>query len=350
MRWVLSAMMIILTALAGIVLATDGPEPTAAQFQPTAPPLVTVTPIPTNPFLATPTPEPTSALIFTPPPTSRAPGCDEQLPLQIGATVTVRSGISIRLGPSVSTPLLEYLVSDRVFIVQDGPVCSDNYIWWAVRSAGLSGWVAERNTNILFIRGFDNPIPLDCNTPLPLTVGETVPLDFNVRIRLEPDADSRVLTVAQADSTARILSEPICAGGFNWRLVRVEVVGVTYEGYIAEGERSDIATTDFFDLPQEPLCYPPLALAAGDRVRVYYRSGPPKALRAGPSDQADLLYTLVSGVPLEITGESVCVDGLNWWPVRVLSSIPAGGWIAEGGRPIPSIRPFDEPPLPLPGR
>ena len=76
----------------------------------------------------------------------------------------------------------------------------------------------------------------------------------------------------------------------------------------------------------------------------------PKNLRAAPDDEADVLYTLVSGVPLEITGQPVCNDMVNWWPVRVLGNIPASGWIAEGGRPIPSIRPFDEPPLILPGR
>jgi hypothetical protein len=362
MRLKVFASLLFLLAAFGLIImmvTAEAPDPQAAQLPLTE--LVTVTPAPTIelPPIGGPTELPTADLtaevapgepISTslPFPTSRAPGCGVSLPLVVDATVTVRSGVSIRLNPTVSSPLLEYLLQDRAFVVTGGPVCADNYIWWGVASSGLSGWVAERDNEIVYIRGFENPVPVVCSTPRDLVVGERIDLTDNVRIRENPSLDGRVLTVAPLGAEVLILTEPTCTDGYNWRRVQVDVLGARYTGWMAEAERgTDVA---FFVEETPELCFPPLSLSTGDRVRVYYRSGPPKNLRDAPNYESNVLYTLVSGVPLAITGGAVCVDGMNWWPVRVLGTIQPGGWIAEGGRPIPSIRPFDEPPLIYPGR
>ena len=358
MRLKLFAMLFFLLAIFSLLImmvsARELP-PQTAQLPLTE--LVTVTPYssPTFPPIGgvteTPLPLPGETVEVVPSlpfPTSLAPGCGIALPLQINATVTVRSGISIRLNPSPSAPLLEYLLQDRSFVVTDGPVCADNYIWWAVSSPGLSGWVAERDRELIYIRGYENPEVVTCSTPRDLLVGERIDITNTVRIREEPNLDGRVLTIAQPGDVALILTDPTCTDGYNWRRVQVSVVGATYTGWMAEADRS--TDVPFFAEETPELCFPALSLSPGDRVRVYYRSGPPKNLRDAPNYESNVLYTLVAGVPLEVTGSSVCIDGMNWWPVRVLGTLQPDGWIAEGGRPIPSIRPFDEPPLIYPGR
>lgn len=283
-------------------------------------------------------------------PTSFAPGCEQTFPLEAGVGVTIRGGVAVRYSPSVSAPLLVTLTQNHDFVVIDGPVCADDYIWWGVRSAQYTGWVAERNVNITFVRDFDLPRPTVCANPLPLSIGQTIETTANVRVRQTPSLTGRVLTVALTGTPVTILSEVQCQDGVNWRRVSATVAGFTYEGWLAEGQ-TDRSPTIFLDaIDDAAVCYPSLGFSVGEFVRVYYRSGPPKYLREAPGFDAPTLYSLVSGIPLEITGASVCVDAMNWWPVRVLGSFPVSGWIAEGGRPIPFVRPADEPPLPFLGR
>ncbi|PJF23374.1 MAG: hypothetical protein CUN56_01215 [Phototrophicales bacterium] len=287
------------------------------------------------------TPEATATPPLTPVPTSAAPGCGVTLPIEIGDSITVRGGISIRALPSVSAPLMELLPRNDYFTVTDGPVCADNYIWWGIRNARLSGWVAERNNALTFIIDYESA-EIVCPTPRDLTIGDEIELAYNVRIRREANDSALVLTVAPAGSTALVLSEPVCVNGYNWRRVEVEVVGVLYSGWMAEAERTSGQT---LFIEEGPECYPPLGFQIGDLGRVDTH-GPPKNLRAAPNTSADILYTLVGAVPLEIIGGPICSGGMNWWQVRILSTFPAEGWLAEGGRPVPYIRAWDQPPIP----
>lgn len=313
---------------------------------------VTATPLPTvTPDFGTPGADvlPTATEILPPGPTSAAPGCDTILPLDIGTSVTVRSGISIRDSPSPSAPLMETILQDRSFTVIDGPVCNTNYVWWRVTRTGLTGWVAERNTAITFIIDFDGA-DLTCVEPRDLSIGQRVTLINNVRIRQDATIEGRVLTVAPSESVVTILSPASCVDGYNWRRVRVRVLDIRYEGWMAESER-DSTDLAFFEQDNGEICYPPIAFEVGDLARVYYRSGPRRNLRNAPGLDSGVLWTLVDGVPVEILGGPVCLDTNNWWFVRVLGDeFQPTGWLAEGGRPIPHIRPFDEPPLLLPGR
>lgn len=329
----------------GFVAVVSGMERPPAQAQATFTPPGS-TGLPPG---VTGTPEASATPIITPPPTSAAPGCDTILPLEIGDTVTVRSGISIRFGPSVSAPLLETILQNRSFTVIGGPTCSDNYVWWNISSIGLTGWVAERNANISFIVSFSGEEALVCDAPQDLAFGDRIELVRNVRIRDAASIDGLVLTVAPVDSVVTIQSAAVCVDGYNWRRVRVTVLGVVYDGWMAEAE-PDTPDAAFF-IDEGPACYPPLGFAPGDLARVYFRSGPPRNLRTAPNLEAEVINVLFSGVPLQILDGPVCSGGTNWWQVQVQggSQRPIG-WLAEGGRPIPVIRPFDAPPLPIPGR
>jgi hypothetical protein len=312
----------------GALAASLRPGTTQAQLPATFTPIfVTATP-----FLFTEVPLPTPTPLITPSPTSAAPGCVAAFPIQPGDVVTVRGGVNIRTAPSVSAPWLANFPEPRNFTALEGPVCVDDYFWWRIRGHGVSGWVAERSNAMTFIT-FIDPVAtaVVCPRPLQLAAGEEVELVTGVRVRGEPSLAGRVLTVAPLGSMVTIVTaDPTCADGYNWRRVRVTVAGWTYEGWMVEAS-STLPDVAFIEITPETVCLLPLALSPGDRGRVTYRDGMPKNLRSAPGENGEILWTLVRAVPLEIIGGPVCLDGMNWWNVRILSTIPAEGWLAEGG-------------------
>lgn len=334
-RYFLAGMVFLL--IFGVIISA-GPRSSSAQLPPTPTPIGDpfATPVP----FATETPLPTPTPLITPSPTSAAPGCTTAFDIEIGSTITLRSGVNIRSAPSVSAPWLANFPEARDFRVLEGPICADNYFWWRVRGSGVTGWVVERSAaQVFFI--FITPLntPVVCPTPLNLSIGEEIELVTGVRVREGAGLSNRTLTVAPLGAMATVLSEAVCADGYNWRRVRVTVANFPYEGWLVEG--SSIVPQEFYiEITPETVCWPPLRLSPGDRGRVGYRDGMPKNLRATPGEDGEVLYTLVRGVPFEITGGPVCINGMNWWQVRILSNIPAAGWLAEGQRGNYWVRPY----------
>lgn len=312
-----------------LILLASGLVMLAANSGSSVAQVATFTPIP-----PTNTPRPPTA-------TSVAPGCDNPLPVAIGGQITLRPGVNIRAFPSLSAPWLANYNENRIFTVLDGPVCSDEYIWWQVSNDELTGWVAESSAILVYFRTYDPVDEVVCRTPLVLTVGEAIELVDNVRLRTEPGLDGRVLTVAPSGSVITILNpEPTCANGYNWWQVNVTVLDVEYTGWMVEGRRlSDEQEPSFIALTPAPAaCARPLAASPGDTGRVRYVDRTPKNLRAEPNIDSELLFTLVENVPLEIVSGPVCSEGMNFWQVRVLASEPVIGWLAEGAPPNYWIR------------
>lgn len=311
---------------------TTGSRPSQAQF----PPVGTFTPIPTPTLFLTPTPTLTPTPPLTPAPTSAAPGCANPLPLLPGSVITVRSGVNIRSAPSISAPWLANYPEPRDFTVLDGPVCGDNYLWWQVRGHGITGWVAERNAALTFILNVDDDrVNPTCPTPLDLVEGEQIELVTGVRLRDAPSLGGLILTVAPLGTFATVLDETtVCSDGFTWRFVRVEVVGVVYDGWMVEGS-SSITGLYFSEQTPDPaaICARPAPLRIGDLGRIFDPGGPPKNLRAFPGEDAPVLFTLVDNVPFEVIGGPVCIGSDQWWQIRVRSTIPAAGWVAQGPAP-----------------
>lgn len=317
--------------------------PSNAQLERVQVTLVTVTPIEVNP-LATITPSPTFDFSqLTPVAGSLAPGCATVLPIPIGGEIIVRSGISLRSAPDPSAPLLRTLEEDFIFYAIEGPVCGANYVWWRVQAGTFVGWVAERNINIDFFVNYQTTLN-PCNAPLRLERFEVITVGYNVRLRDIPSIGGRVVTVVQAGTQALVLTEdPTCADGYNWRKIQVQVLGVIYEGWIAEAQRQNQVTylaqaTSVFN------CLPPITpFNIGERARLRYADSAPKNLRATPSETGEVLFVLLDGVPVEIVGGPVCDGNYIWWQIRVLSNIPAIGWLYEGPRPNGWLQRFDEP-------
>lgn len=334
---VLIGMLVLLLVFALIASTTRQPSPVFAQpLPPSITPTFTPTITPTF-FFTTSTPFPTTTpFVFFPTaltPSLTPTACLAPQDFKLGDTVVLIGGISIRAEPNPNSALLANFQDRREFIITDGPSCFGGFNFWGIQGHGIRGWVAEgRGTQYwlrLVSRGGTPTVP--CLTPLRLVTGENFLLIYNVRIREAPTLDALTRTVVQADTNVVILEGPTCADGYNWWRVRAVVLGVTYEGWMAEGSRFGEVYVEITPEGDGTVCAYPLNLKAGERVRVIYDDLIPKNLRNAPDLQAALLYELVEGVPMVILGGPICADSYNWWQVRILASNEVVGWIAEGG-------------------
>jgi hypothetical protein len=284
----------------------------------------------------TATPAPFVGTYVLPSPTPSA--CTTPLGFKAGDIVVLIPGIALRAAPDPNSALLQQFDDRREFLVLDGPVCTGGFNWWPLKGHGFIGWAAEGRTDgrevrywLSLVRAADEAAQL-CLTPQPLVNGSGFLVNYNVRVRAEPTTTALTYTVVAAGGRVTILEGPTCNEGYNWWKVRAVVLGITYDGWMAESDR--FGDDVYIALPPRPdgsICDFPLNLRVGDRARVIYRDGVPKRLRGGPSLTAPILYDLVEGVPLEIIGGPICNNTYNWWQVRVLASAPVEGWFAEGG-------------------
>lgn len=259
--------------------------------------------------------------------------CITPLPLKQGDIIAVTPGVIIRSEPNASSALMGNFNERVQMRIIGGPVCNGGFNWWNVTGQGVTGWVAEgRGTGywVRFVSNDPRATP-QCASSLKLVSGERLTVTGNVRIRMDPSLESLPLTVVPFGSQVIVLQGPLCGSGLNWWKVRAEVVGVIYDGWMAEAEPSGDLLVEVTAVGDGTVCDFPLNFIAGDRARVTYRDHIPKRLRSFPDLNAPILYDLVLNVPVEIIGGPVCADTYNWWQVKVLASEPVIGWIAEGG-------------------
>ena len=65
--------------------------------------------------------------------------------------VTSSTPSRIRVAPSVNAEQRGQIDPFDTFVVLDGPVCTDGYNWWQVRSGDVTGWVAEGTGDDYFL-------------------------------------------------------------------------------------------------------------------------------------------------------------------------------------------------------
>jgi hypothetical protein len=264
---------------------------------------------------------------ITPSPTA----CPPSQNFKLGDLVVLTSGVLIRYEPNPSAPFIASFPDNREFIILNEAVCVGGFNWYGVQGQGIRGWVSEGSNNgrRVWLRLVRAAAELNrCEPPLALVAGERFRLTNNVRMRETPTPDGRVVTVVPFDAGVVVLEGPVCASNINWWKVRATVVGVVYDGWVAES----VPTRDpFFVIATRPPCDFPLRLQIGEQARVIYSDAQPKRLRAEPSTRGAILAELIENVPLQILDGPVCSDTYNWWRVRVLSSSPVEGWLAEGG-------------------
>lgn len=276
--------------------------------------------------------------------------CYEPLRIEVGQIIFIESGVNIRSAPSGSSAIVwNTVVNSReedgtienpiqvIATVIGGPVCDTGSNWWQVRLPGNDGWVSEgrpydQGGYLVNSPGlFDD---LSCDSPYTMRIGQYADLLLDARVRTEPHLDGRVRTVAPAGTPVLIIGGPQCIDTILWWHVRVEVVDFIYEGWMAEGAEGKtwLIPDDAPSTEDGTLCNDPLAFELGERAYVSSLERLPRTLRAAPGVESQRIFTVVDGVPFIIEGGPVCASNLNWWQVRILSTNPVVGWIAEGSK------------------
>ncbi|MCA9884736.1 MAG: hypothetical protein KC708_17275 [Anaerolineae bacterium] len=277
-------------------------------------------------------------------------GCFPAFPLIPGDVIYIEPGVNIRNIPSQSGAIVWNTIIDNrdergnviddpfnvEAVIVDGPVCNQGLNWWQITGTGNPGWVAEGRRDYeggYWISAPGTEMRGVCNSTYPFEIGETVDLLYNVRIHDAPTSAALTKTVVPYENPVLILAGPQCVDSVRWWYVRAEVVGIVYDGWMAEGgnEVALMIPQDLPSLEDGTLCAPPYSiLSIGLRGYVNYTDGMPKSLRALPGTDQTLLFTLVDGVPFIIEGGPVCVENMNWWQIRVLASTEVVGWMSEG--------------------
>jgi len=260
-------------------------------------------------------------------------GCPPSQGMREGDIAVLTGGVVIRYAPDPSAPFIVTFPDNREFTIVGTPVCFAGYNWHPIAGHGIRGWVSEGTSNgkrvwLRLVRRAGEPA-IACAVPQKLVVGERFDISNNVRMRDIPSLIGRTITVVQNDAQVIVLlATPTCADGINWWKVRATVVNVVYDGWIAEAPR---AGDPFIQVPTSVPCHAALNLDIGEQGRVIYNDTSPKRLRLTPSTSGTILAELIENVPFVITGGPVCANSYNWWKIRILTSNPIEGWLAEGG-------------------
>lgn len=264
--------------------------------------------------------------------------CPNALPIVPRSLATIIPGMFIRQEPSLSSGVVFYTEFQLEARVIAGPVCADGYNWWQVERQYTGplfrGWVAGGNPDGQYIRPHEL-IDDTCRFPLTLQLGQAVQLYDNVRVRDTASLSGRVMTLAPANETVKVLEGAVCANNYNWWKIEVTVVGVLFQGWIVEdaiveGEVVPIIEA-YPDAGSEWVpCAPAVPLSVGDIGILRFDTPVLKNLHATPAAYSEVLYQLPSGLQLEILSGAVCIAGQNYRHVRIVARPDVEGWIVEG--------------------
>lgn len=62
--------------------------------------------------------------------------------------------LNMREGPDVEFTLIRQLSINSVFLVLEGPECTDDYIWYYIRYEDSEGWIAEGESGIYYVEPY----------------------------------------------------------------------------------------------------------------------------------------------------------------------------------------------------
>ncbi len=263
--------------------------------------------------------------------------CPTPMQLTVGQPVFTRPGLFIRNLPTLSGGQVGYYPNSVTLRITGGPVCADGLNWWQVTTPGNPGWVAEAVPDMVLLfpdTSFNNG--QNCAPALDLAIGGQATLLESLRLRSDPTMSGRVLTVLNKNAPVYVLAGPTCADQINWWQVRAQYGNSTstVDGWLAEAASGTmLLSAGGSGAPSEAAHCPPTyyRLSVGIRAVVTYQDSKPKNLRAEPGLNAASLTTLLKGIEVDIIGGPTCVDGLNWWQLRIVGQPEIVGWLAEGG-------------------
>jgi len=169
----------------------------------------------------TPTPAPGTAIIVGQP-----------------ARVTATQGLNVRKDAGASGDRSGRYPPGAIVSVLEGPVDADGYRWWRVGNNELAGWVAEGDSEALWLSpdlGSTQPVnrPVQLGDDVLVTVGDTGVLS----VRDEAGTSARVQHQVADKAQLSVIEGPVEANGYRWWKVSNESGNVT--GWAAEGSGED---------------------------------------------------------------------------------------------------------------
>jgi hypothetical protein len=191
----------------------SGPTPTPTLDLPTS---VPTRDAPTPTF--TPTPAPGSAIIVGQP-----------------ARVVATQGLNVRKAAGASGDRVGRYPPSAIVSVLEGPVDADGYRWWRVGNNELAGWVAEGDSEAVWLSpDLGSTQPVDRSVQLGddvlVTVGDTGLL----KVRAEPGTGGRVEHQVPNQTQLSVVEGPIEADGYRWW--KVTNASGNIGGWAAEGD------------------------------------------------------------------------------------------------------------------
>ncbi|HKG24989.1 MAG TPA: SH3 domain-containing protein, partial [Thermomicrobiales bacterium] len=208
----------------------------------------------------------------------------------------IYDGTNLRSGPGLDFTILRELPWDSRFLVNDGPVNSDDYNWYKVTGDLGLGWCVEPNLE-----------PLPDSVPARFSVGDSVVASNGVRLRAFAGLSGSVIGRLANGDEGTVLDGPDYADGYFWYRIETNVgTGWSASDFLeANGGPS---TGDF---------------QIGDAVTV---ATDLLRLRTSPSTSAGTNATMPFGTQLQINGSPERADGYTWYPVNTSSY--GSGWCA----------------------
>jgi hypothetical protein len=175
--------------------------------------------VPTPTF--TPTPEPGTALI-----------------VGQSARVAATQGLNVRKAAGASGDRVGRYPPGAIVSVLEGPVDADGYRWWRVGNNELAGWVAEGDSEAVWLSpdlGSTQPVnrPVQLGDGVLVTVGATGVLS----VRAEAGTSARVQHQVADKTQLSVIEGPVDANGYRWWKVTDASGNIT--GWAAEGSGED---------------------------------------------------------------------------------------------------------------
>lgn len=62
--------------------------------------------------------------------------------------------LNVRETPTTESDIVTVLEVGQVFLVVDGPICADGYVWYEVEFAESEGWVAEGEPDLYYVEPY----------------------------------------------------------------------------------------------------------------------------------------------------------------------------------------------------
>jgi uncharacterized protein YgiM (DUF1202 family) len=143
---------------------------------------------------------------------SDQPAPDRPVPttdLVMGDTVAVHDGpLQVHRTAGLGDDVIGVLETGATGTLTNGPEVADNQLWFEIRTALVSGWVAEP---------YIERTEASATTPASFALGDAIYVsDGPVNLREEPGEGAAIIAQIQTGDHGTILAGPVSANGYTW--------------------------------------------------------------------------------------------------------------------------------------